>query len=1524
MIKLKTLLTTWQKNKTDKEAANQILENAKKIVLKDEINSIDEKFWSEFLNITHKTDFLLALENSEKRNEWAELVFIIIQNINFSLLDLMKQRVKEHPSKILFHDTSKTPNLKWSYKQVFSHIREIAAVFHKKTKEPRVAIFSQNRLYGAMTDLACLMFDIFNTPLNVHFSEEILIHIFNELDISIVVCDTESRLKILKKIQKKVNTPYYIYVLIEKNADKEAKYLFRECKKLDLNEIDTILSKRTTKKINTVATTMFTSGSTGLPKGVSFSYYNLVSKRFARGAALPKLGNDEILLCYLPLFHTFGRYLEMLASIYWHGTYVFVGNTSKETLLDLFPKINPTIFISIPLRWKNLYEKCIEKTENINSEEVRSKVIKTVIGSKLKWGLSAAGYLSPKVFKFFQENKTGLCSGFGMTEATGGITMTIPDNYQDNSVGLPLPGVYTRLKETGELELSGHYIAKYLPDAQPNEIIPFPKNNETDYWLPTGDIFTIDKSGHHEIIDRVKDIYKNNKGQTVAPRVIEQKFNRVPGIKNVFVVGDGRPYNVLLIAPNYEDSLLQSIKENNQEEYFHQIIMTANKDIAPYERIVNFAILERDFDENKEELTPKGSFNRKKIQTNFKQIINKLYLDPKIKFNINEITISIPKWFFRELGILDNDILLKENKLFNRQTKQSLTIKQITAHTVLIGNLIYTIKDKNIDLGLIARQPKLWLGNYELTQFCPLKESLDIPLKEISDFVRVHDENKILEDKKIKFKKIPNSQLNETNRLITKALFSTEEETIQAVKSLEILLQKVDKRVSKLIRKRLESLAYSEYKSVRVIAYRILLLDNINSDYQESFPTFLESGKSFLNEESINRIAKSNLGKKQLQLLRQRLYTYRINLDWNISETQFLQFENILKLLYNFSKNNYEFIPAVRSELASWSILKETKSLSKIAQLYKSKLIREFDKHLTDQKINFSYETWTELIVFGANVTKKEQERILRIFHSTFFFQKSVIFIFNEPKFNFEKIKKKGIWVDNILSLKDFLHYRVSINLTNGKHYDIHLVLSRTLTNEHQSKTQNLTDSIAGHPFEIRIIPALGCNNSELGVLSTQFVGGLSVWDKIKQYSYIHKAITEEQIKRNWRKLFITAFSVFYKTWEISGKNIVPGIISPTNVVVPELDFKDKAMLISLTGWKKYENTLSIIKPIIKEFYHKTIALYPLSKKYIKIEWIFDAYVETFKKEESEKYLNNLKSDLEKNSVIYFEKYNLLHTFENYLKEKKHKFYFPLVFYNAIDKFNEWILMNPSASPWAKKQTISELIELYKLQNYPEIVRYKLYRDTYFKNIDTEIQNKFDLLLKNIEKEINASPLKFTELSDLQSIIKNKEDKKVFLKMVFPNIKGKQKFQIQKIDSKQRKDVVVKSELKDKKDKTYICREPIDPSEVGQLYQLFYKEYYPKDISERDKHLILTDSYERIIGGLVYKELEDNIVLLDGMVINSTLQGRGLGSIMLEDFFTRMSSKGIKVIKAHFLFGNYYLKHYFKVDKKWGALVRFL
>ena len=103
--------------------------------------------------------------------------------------------------------------------------------------------------------------------------------------------------------------------------------------------------------MNWTNTIMYTSGSTSNPKGVKFSQLNIISKRFSRALALPEIGSTDIFLCYLPLFHTFGRYFELMGSIFWGATYTFAESPAFNSLLKDFSIISPTVFISIPKRW---------------------------------------------------------------------------------------------------------------------------------------------------------------------------------------------------------------------------------------------------------------------------------------------------------------------------------------------------------------------------------------------------------------------------------------------------------------------------------------------------------------------------------------------------------------------------------------------------------------------------------------------------------------------------------------------------------------------------------------------------------------------------------------------------------------------------------------------------------------------------------------------------------------------------------------------------------------------------------------------------------------------------------------------------------------------------------------------------------------------------------------------------------------------------------------------------------------------
>jgi len=129
---------------------------------------------------------------------------------------------------------------------------------------------------------------------------------------------------------------------------------------------------------------MYTSGTTDNPKGIIFNQENIITKRFARALALPEIGSNDSFLCYLPLYHTFGRWFEMMGSIFWGATYTFTQSTSFKNLLHDLKVSKPSVFISIPKRWIQIQE---QVSASISIEKSEEKAIQKVYPDNYRWKL---------------------------------------------------------------------------------------------------------------------------------------------------------------------------------------------------------------------------------------------------------------------------------------------------------------------------------------------------------------------------------------------------------------------------------------------------------------------------------------------------------------------------------------------------------------------------------------------------------------------------------------------------------------------------------------------------------------------------------------------------------------------------------------------------------------------------------------------------------------------------------------------------------------------------------------------------------------------------------------------------------------------------------------------------------------------------------------------------------------------------------------------------------------------------------
>lgn len=1523
--------------RVDARDALVLLEWVEGILASEGTGALPRQDWEEYLEETRHPRYLEVLYADDRltARRWAETTFKIVEDIHFDLGDLLAQRAARTPDRVLFQDLGEKGGGSWTYGQILQRVRSNAAVFLEHGVPagqeapvgdgPRVALLCENGIDSACCDLACLTHDIFVTPLNVHFGVENLAWIFDRLDITCAVCDHPDRLEKLLAIRERSRRPFVIFALNDcAAAGRNNIHLLEEFRGLlETDRIETILAGRHRRTMREVSTVMFTSGSTGRPKGVSFSQLNLVSKRYGRAAALPAVGRDETLLCYLPLYHTFGRYLEMLGAIFWGGTYVFSGNPSADTLIAQFQIVQPTALISVPIRWVQMCDRILEIAKDPQSGMSTEEAFRHITGDRLYWGLSAAGYLDPKVFRFFHRGGVALCSGFGMTEGTGGLTMTPPDEYVAGSVGVPLPGTYVQFGDMGELEIAGPYIARYLPEeGNPGDLIVEEPDNDR-FFIPTGDLFREVRDGHLEIVDRIKDIYKNNRGQTVAPRKVESLFAGVPGIKRTFLAGDGRSYNALLIVPDLEDEVLQKLTgEDECREYFNQIVTHANPDLPSFERVVNFAILDRDFSLEKDELTPKGSYKRKVIEANFRDVIEDLYQTNVQVLEVGDYEVRLPRWFNRDLGVLDDAIVVDGATLHNREKGIRLAIHEGDKGRVRIGDLEYILQGTTLDMGKISRQPMLWLANPALMAFCPCKLGWDTDCAPFAEQVSLPAR----EPSAVPSLPVPGGvdpAVKKVHMLCVQALFSAPEQSLKAINTLNNLLNHVGSRLGDVIRRRLEALANHPDQVVRCRAYQLLVLDQPIPDYQRFLPAFIESGKPFLDETSFEAISSASIEPRRLLAFRKRLFVYRTRLSWPADEPTRQIFEDLFRLLAEFARHHPAFYNSVREELICWIMHHEDQDLSARAEKEFADLAAWYQNSLHVGFDGLDPKAWEGKISFQEGLRAEEMERLRTVLIGNTFLRQSVKLSFDGADLSLADVGPGGIWVSRILSRYADARYRVSLNTISGKHFDLQLTLQPNATEARVRETVRWYVVLKGYPFGTSTLPNFGCCRPDLGALATAYVSDLTVWEKIREYSSVRGPGTTPPSAQQWHQLMVRAMSVVVKGWRNSGRRIIPGLITPNNLVVPEPDFRKGALQNTLSDLRYYEGPLSLIRPLWRNIIQHTLSHYPWIKPYVKSRWVFESFVEALGVPESLDWFREVQKELQihPNHGMGVE---FVTSLDAFVSELEDRYYVPRPVVGAIDRFAKWQRINAQANVSVRLGTIKELYRLYRLKSYGEIGRYTLFRHTFFKDAPLPLLDIFDRLLVRMFRHPQMRPTQMVELFEFQTALTDPEARQAYNQMAFPFRQGQQQVEVQDYGNAEVNKVVVRTEITDKYGLHYHVSEPTGPAEIGQLYRLFLHQGLQKTISETDRYLVVTDDAEQIVGGAIYRPKPENIVLLDGIVVTQTLHDRGISTAILQDFVTRMEFLEQTTIRTHFYLRRFFQKHGFRPDTRRGGLVRFL
>lgn len=530
-------------------------------------------------------------------------------------------------------------------------------------REDKIAIIANNRPEWNFADFAIQQVGVVSVPIYPTVSETDLTFILNDAKIKYIFVSSSELYSKVKAASTGVPSIKGIYTFNKVDDAKNWMELVNEGKQNPkVKEIEAI---KNSIKPNDLFSILYTSGTTGTPKGVMLSHNNLISNSIACQVLAP-FHHSWIALSFLPLNHIYER---MLSTLYFYlGVSVYYAE-SIETIGDNLKEVKPQIFGTVPRLLEKVYDKIVAKGDELTGikkklffwaldlglryelngangwwYEFQLKIANKLIFSKWREALggnvvavaSGGAALQPRLARVFQAARIIVLEGYGLTETSPVIAVNnfLPNGIKFGTVGPLIEGVKVKIAEDGEILVKGpNVMLGYYnrPDATAEVI-------DSEGWFHTGDIGTFEENRFLKITDRKKEIFKTSGGKYIAPMMLENKLKESPFIEQVMVVGENQKFASALIVPSFaflkEYCKHKNIEYTTNEEIIKNPVIKArileevekiNKTLAPYETIKRPELLTREWTIDRNEMTPKLSLKRKVIMAANKDLLDKIF-----------------------------------------------------------------------------------------------------------------------------------------------------------------------------------------------------------------------------------------------------------------------------------------------------------------------------------------------------------------------------------------------------------------------------------------------------------------------------------------------------------------------------------------------------------------------------------------------------------------------------------------------------------------------------------------------------------------------------------------------------------------------------------------------------------------------------------------------------------------------------------------------------------------------------------
>ena len=535
-----------------------------------------------------------------------------------------------------------------------------------------IGIFSENRPEILMTDFAAWQFRAF--PVNIYATSSFdqVKYIVENAEIKFILVGNQTHYETARKVG--VKQIIAADPAIQFDADDNTSIHFADLLARGAKATEE-LTKEVTLRAgqcmpDDIATLLYTSGTTGQPKGAILTHGNFSAAIELNHQRLTMLKAGDTSLCFLPLSHIFEMAWSCFCLTFSMPIYV---NRDTSRIQQTLREVAPNCMCAVPRFWEKVYTIVMEKIEAMgtisrtmakralavgkrrNLEYVRMglkvpamlereyqlyngrifRKLRAAIGVQNgKLFPTAGAPIATEIVEFCQSVGINMCIGYGLSESTATVSCYPETEYAIGSVGTALSGLKVRIGDNNEIQIKGPTImAGYykLPEASAEAFT-------ADGWLHTGDAGRIDAQGNIFLTDRIKDLFKSSNGKYIAPQALESRLGADPIFEQVAIIGDKRKFVSALIVPDFKalakfaadnhlgvmtrEELASNPKVN---EYVMQKIEKLTADLAHHEQIKRFTLLTTPFSMERGELTNTLKVRRRVVIEHYAELIDKMY-----------------------------------------------------------------------------------------------------------------------------------------------------------------------------------------------------------------------------------------------------------------------------------------------------------------------------------------------------------------------------------------------------------------------------------------------------------------------------------------------------------------------------------------------------------------------------------------------------------------------------------------------------------------------------------------------------------------------------------------------------------------------------------------------------------------------------------------------------------------------------------------------------------------------------------